>query len=146
MSTKHPPVGPSEQDVRDHFKGKILTDAKLMRPAYTSIWALEDGTLLWDWRNGYADITPRLRALIYATGSRSPKELKLTKHLTDATEVHLVPTSVITREDLTLRVNKFCDKEAVVFTSRTKSPLVAARLKSIAFELKIDFIELKIED
>jgi len=52
----HPPAGPTEQDVRDHFAGQLPTDAKLMRPAYTSIWALEDGTLLWDWRNGYASL------------------------------------------------------------------------------------------
>jgi len=56
MSETHPPAGPTEQDVRDHFAGQLPTDAKLMRPAYTSIWALEDGTLLWDWRNGYAQI------------------------------------------------------------------------------------------
>jgi len=56
MSTKHPPSGPTEQEVREHFGDKLKPDAKLMRPAYTSIWALEDGTLLWDWRNGFAEL------------------------------------------------------------------------------------------
>ena len=56
MSTKHPPSGPTEQEVREHFGDKLKADSKLMRPAYTSIWALEDGTLLWDWRNGFAEL------------------------------------------------------------------------------------------
>ncbi len=56
MSTKHPPAGPTEQEVRQHFGDKLKADAQLMRPAYTSIWALEDGTLLWDWRNGFSEL------------------------------------------------------------------------------------------
>jgi len=52
----NPPSGPTEQDVREHFAGQLPDDAKLIRPAYTSIWALEDYTLLWDWRNGYANL------------------------------------------------------------------------------------------
>lgn len=57
MSPNHPPAGPTEQEVLDHFDGLLPADAKLMRPPYTSIWALENGTLLWDWRNGFADLS-----------------------------------------------------------------------------------------
>jgi len=56
VSTKHPPAGPTEQEVRQHFGDKLKADAPLMRPSYTSIWALEDGTLLWDWRGGFAEL------------------------------------------------------------------------------------------
>ncbi len=55
MSKTNIPSGPTEQEVREHFGDKIKADAKLMRPAYTSIWALEDGTLLWDWRGRLCD-------------------------------------------------------------------------------------------
>jgi len=30
-----------------------------MKVPYTTIWALTDGTLLWDWRNGYADLSDK---------------------------------------------------------------------------------------
>ena len=52
MNTTHPPVGPTEAEVRAHFGAKLNPAVNLIRPAYTSIWALEDGTLLWDWKNG----------------------------------------------------------------------------------------------
>jgi len=70
MNTKHPPSGPTEQEVREHFGDKLKADAQLMRPAYTSIWALEDGTLLWDWRNGFSEIVPERRP--YPSKERKP--------------------------------------------------------------------------
>jgi len=70
MSTNHPPSGPTEQEVRKHFGDKLKADAQLMRPAYTSIWALEDGTLLWDWRNGFSEIVPERRP--YPSIDRKP--------------------------------------------------------------------------
>ena len=45
---------PTEQEVREHFN--LSADAPLMRVPQTTIWALTDGTLLWDWRNGYAEL------------------------------------------------------------------------------------------
>jgi hypothetical protein len=57
LDTLTPPGGPTEQELRLHFAETLPTDAKLMRPEYTTIWALEDGTLLWDWKNGYADLS-----------------------------------------------------------------------------------------
>lgn len=56
MSVKHPPSGPTEQEVREHFGDKLNPVVPLMQVPYTSIWALEDGTLLWDWRNGFAEL------------------------------------------------------------------------------------------
>ena len=46
-------TSPTEREVREHFN--LSADEPLMQVPYTTIWALEDGTLLWDWRNGYAD-------------------------------------------------------------------------------------------
>lgn len=55
---------PAEEQVRQHF-GKLLKDTDaIMRPPYTTIWALEDGTLLWDWKSGYADLGPVLKNII----------------------------------------------------------------------------------
>lgn len=47
---------PTETEVLNHFGSKIPTYAKLMKVPYTTIWALTDGTLLWDKRNGFADL------------------------------------------------------------------------------------------
>jgi hypothetical protein len=67
MNTTHPPVGPDEFEVLAHFDGRLPLDAKLMRPAYTSIWALEEGTLLGDWKNGFASLGCPLKTVIYLT-------------------------------------------------------------------------------
>lgn len=80
MSTKHPLSGPNEQELRDHFGDKLPADAKLMRPDHTTIWALEDGTLLWDWRNGYADLAPQVKTLVYVTSKYPERVLNLTKY------------------------------------------------------------------
>ena len=50
---------PTEEELRAHFGDKLPATARLMRPAYTTIWALEDGTLLWDWRGGFATLGER---------------------------------------------------------------------------------------
>jgi len=108
MSAKHPPSGPTEQEVREHFGDKLKADAKLMRPAYTSIWALEDGTLLWDWRNGFAVIgsasikheikmlmqDPPVRkgdieCIMYVTGKQATGKTNFVRLLSDAVEVRL---------------------------------------------------------
>lgn len=49
---------PTEELVRDHFYGLLPKGAKIVQVPQTTIWALEDGTLLWDWRDGYATLTP----------------------------------------------------------------------------------------
>lgn len=67
---------PTEQEVREHFN--LSADAPLMKVPQTTIWALEDGTLLWDWRNGYAPIQKP-----YVSHGRTP-------NYTETTNVALV--------------------------------------------------------
>ncbi len=63
---------PTEQEVREHFN--LSADAPLMKVPQTTIWALEDGTLLWDWRNGYAELEePRRPAKCAERHSVSPQ-------------------------------------------------------------------------
>lgn len=49
---------PTEQELRDHFGDSLPADTEIERIPYTTVWATEDGVLLWDWRNGYADLSP----------------------------------------------------------------------------------------
>lgn len=98
MNTTHPPVGPTEQELRQHFGDKLAIDAPLMRPAYTSVWALEDGTLLWDWKNGYSPIgeepaeiiAPKRteKAIVYMTGRQATSKSFLIELFENALELH----------------------------------------------------------
>lgn len=49
---------PTEQELRDHFGDKLPADTAIERIPYTTVWVTDEGVLLWDWRNGYADLTP----------------------------------------------------------------------------------------
>lgn len=71
MSTDSPPT---EQEVREHFN--LSADAPLMKVPQTTIWALTDGTLLWDWRNGYAEII--LDQKPYVSHGRTPDYMETT--------------------------------------------------------------------
>ena len=44
-----------------------------MRVPQTTIWALTDGTLLWDWRNGYAELSEHKPAKSSEKHSVSPQ-------------------------------------------------------------------------
>jgi hypothetical protein len=43
---------------RNHFGDSLPTHTAIERIPHTTIWATEEGVLLWDWRNGYADLSP----------------------------------------------------------------------------------------
>jgi len=145
MNTKHPPAGPDEAEVRKHFGVQLPPDAQLMRPAYTSVWALEDGTLLWDWRNGYADLSPKratveelsagyggptniaegfkLKTVMYLTGPPASGKTVLADSMRNAIEINL--HSVIGFAGLS-RAMSLADKhdfyETIVITSNATAP------------------------
>jgi hypothetical protein len=49
---------PTEQELRDHFGDSLPTDTAIERIPHTTVWATDEGILLWDWRNGYVDLSP----------------------------------------------------------------------------------------
>lgn len=49
---------PTEQEIREHYGDKLPADAVIESVPYTTVWATDEGVLLWDWRNGYADLSP----------------------------------------------------------------------------------------
>lgn len=49
---------PTEQEIRGHYGDKLPADTAIERIPHTTVWATDEGVLLWDWRNGYADLTP----------------------------------------------------------------------------------------
>lgn len=137
--TNNLPAGPSETEVRQHFGDKLKPDAKLMRPAYTSIWALEDGTLLWDWRHGFASLSNRLKCIMYVTGPQGSGKTALAEKMRDAVEVEV--GSALSRIYLNLQghVNGHADKQTIIFTSREYHQEAQERLRLIAEELQIHF-------
>jgi len=146
MSTKHPPSGPTEQEVRQHFGDKLKADAKLMRPAYTSIWALEDGTLLWDWRGGFAELDepPKPKCVMYITGKPGSGKTALISKMFNAIEVELEmykPRDIGTLSAIT-RYNS--DKDTIVFTMRYLDSITVKRLNTIAEELEIQFFNINL--
>lgn len=49
---------PTEQELRDYFGDSLPADTAIERVPHTTVWATDEGILLWDWRNGYADLSP----------------------------------------------------------------------------------------
>ena len=148
-SLNMPPSGPTEQEVREHFK--LSADAPLMRPAYTSIWALEDGTLLWDWRNGYADekskaVEPeaKLRIIMYVTGSQGSGKTSLIDCMSNAVEVNARSVLSQFSENLLKRVEENAHNETVVFTAQRFSPNTDKSLRLIAEERQLKFFNINL--
>jgi len=151
MSPKHPPSGPTEQEVREHFGDKLKADARLMRPAYTSIWTLEDGTLLWDWRNGFADEKPKavkpetkLKTLMYVTGKQGSGKTELVRLMSNAVEVNARSVLSQFSENLLKRVEANVQCETVVFTAQRFSPNTDKSLRRISEELGLKFFNINL--
>lgn len=54
---KEPNIGtPVEDDIRRHFKNLLHPEKEIEIIPHTKVWATVDGVLLWDPKNGYADI------------------------------------------------------------------------------------------
>lgn len=168
MSTKHPPSGPTEQEVREHFGDKLKADAKLMRPAYTSIWALEDGTLLWDWRNGFAvigsapikheikmilrdppDRKGDIECIMYvtgkqATGKQATGKSNLVRLMGDAVEVNLRSVTSRLPENIKAIVQQYIGKQTIVFTDQFNVPNIGEHIRSLAEELGVKFYSINL--
>jgi len=163
MSTKHPPSGPTEQEVRQHFGDKLKADAKLMRPDYTSIWALEDGTLLWDWRNGFAELgsapikhkikmilrDPPVRkgdieCIMYVTGKQATGKTNFVRLLGDAVEVNLRSVSSRLPENIKAIVQQYIGKQTIVFTDQFNVPNIGEHIRSLAEELGVKFYSINL--
>ncbi len=160
------PSGPTEQEVREHFGDKLKADAKLMRPAYTSIWALEDGTLLWDWRNGFAELYPnihvsyqvkvetspkakisielskRLECIIYLTGKQASGKSFLARLMEDAVEINLRSVNSRLPEDIRRAVWHNATKQTIVFTDQFNVHNLGEHIKALAEELGIRFYSI----
>jgi len=163
MKSNTPPSGPTEQEVREHFGDKLKADAPLMRPAYTSIWALEDGTLLWDWRNGFADSGPKtvkayvnngstpahfetkLKTLMYVTGPAASGKTYLATHVAEnACEISVRSSLGQFRENLLRRVGENPEYKTIVFTSQIFKHSLAETIKDLANELNLTYFNINL--
>lgn len=144
MRSAHPPVGPTEAEVRDHFRGLLLTEEKLMRPAYTSIWALEDGTLLWDWKNGYARIGTALNCVMYVTGPAGSGKTCLVSQFENAKEISVRSVLSQMGSNLSRKVEENTDYKTLAFTSQAYRISTDQELRRIAEELGIQFFNINL--
>lgn len=159
---------PSELEVRKHFSMKLSPDARLMRVPQTTIWVLEDGTLLWDWRNGYADLThtkhgqPRaaepqrepisinadvlspsaLKCIMFVTGPAASGKSALVDKMHNAAELEV--DSDTTTNSLVRRVRYHSNTSTLVFTSQYTRTAVAERLEAIAEHFKLQFFNINL--
>jgi len=150
------PQRPEEAEVRKHFGEQIPTDAPLMRPPYTTVWALQDGTLLWDWRNGYASIgepeTPenRLKCLMYISGPAGSGKSILIQSLANSTEVSGMPgdddrgAAFTTPYEIhtALEVNR--NYEIVAFTAQTHSAKISGAVERQAQIRGLRFYDIRL--
>jgi len=152
MNTTHPHVGPTEAEVRKHFGNKLSPDAKLMRPAYTSVWALEDGTLLWDWKNGFADDKPKakkqigkLTTIMYVTGPAGSGKTYLVNQIAEnACEISVRSALGQFRESLLRRVSQKTNHKTIVFTAQVFQYSFAETLKDLAKELQLTYYNINL--
>jgi len=78
---------PTEQELRDHFGDSLPADTAVERIPHTTVWATEEGVLLWDGRNGYADLAPPIKVLMYVTGAQGSGKSTLVSLISGAVEV-----------------------------------------------------------
>jgi len=106
---------PTEAEVRKQFEGQIPNDAKLMQPDHTTIWALDDGTLLWDWKGGFAQLTEtgivsKTECVIYLSGRQGSGKSTLVGLLDNAVEVE----SSVWKGNIAATLDKFAGYRTVV--------------------------------
>lgn len=57
---KEPNIGnPTEDGIRAHFGKALPAEMPIEQIPHTRVWATAEGVLLWDPKNGYADITAK---------------------------------------------------------------------------------------
>ncbi len=150
MSRNNLPSGPTEQEVRQHYGELLPPDAKLMRPAYTSIWALEDGSLLWSWRNGFEGIggkpkaeepKSQLKTVVYLIGADSSYLVAL---MSNAVEANIDTVLSQLGGNLLNRIHENTHRETVVFTAHRFSPDTEKSLRLIAEELGLIYYTINL--
>lgn len=105
---------PTEQELRQHFGKLLKPDAVVETIKYTAIWAADDGTLLWDPKNGYADLTPKQRVIIYMTGPPASGKTTLVELMHNAVELNA--GAFINFTDLSRALKRVEDVETAVIT------------------------------
>jgi hypothetical protein len=144
MSRYSIPSGPTEAEVREHFGDQIKRYEILMRPAYTSIWALEDGTLLWDWRNGYADLSPAIKTIIYVTGSHGLGKCTLVHLMGNAVKISLNTVNSRIESNILSKIEANARAKTIAFTAHTYQESTRNRMKQIAEELGVQFLNINL--
>lgn len=151
FTDKRLPAGPSEEEVREHFGDKLPASAKLMRPPYTSIWALEDGTLLWDWRNGFSDSKPRaskpeskLKCIMYVTGPQGSGKNTLVGMLPNAVGVSVNTVNSRLEANILAKVEANVLAETIAFTALVYDGTTKDRIKRIAEEFGAKFLSINL--
>lgn len=136
---------PTEEQIRAHF-GKLLSDdAKIMRPPYSTVWALEDGTLLWDAGGGYADIGPVLKCLMYLTGPQGSGKTTLVDRLQNSIEIYRA--NYISFTDIKRSIELSGDRSTIVVTDQrhTADPDFEKHLRRYALEKELHFYSITLK-
>lgn len=149
FTDKNLPAGPSEAEVLEHFGDKIPPGSKLMRPPYTSIWALEDGTLLWDWRNGFSDARAgpgrALKRIMYVTGPRGSGKSSLVNLMPNAVEVSVNMVNSRLEANILGKIEANASTEVIAFTSHDHSYETKDRIMQLAEEFGAKFYNITIK-
>jgi ABC-type polysaccharide/polyol phosphate transport system ATPase subunit len=143
MGTIAPPPSrlrpaPTEQEVLEHFK--LPSHSALMRPAYTSIWALEDGTLLWDWKNGFASLGCPLKTVIYLTGPQGSGKSTLAQLMHNAVEIEHTSISGV----MDFLANGTGAHETAIITSNIQTSFLHQELREFCKTNKITLKLIKL--
>jgi hypothetical protein len=123
---------PTESDILKHYPE--LKDAPIEIIPHTKIWATKDGVLLWDPKNGYADITvptrlssaesntlkPTLKRVVYLTGPQGSGKSRLVSMMRNAVELNR--GQFIGFTDLSRAIQKYDKCETVVICTNDMRP------------------------
>lgn len=136
-------IRPTEQELRRHFGTLLNPDAVVETIKYTAIWAADDGTLLWDPKSGYADLTPKVKTLVYVTyiteqiPGASLNFLKYDKLINRDMYINVVDLSRVLPD-------MFRQHENIVVTSSVFIHATESGLRRYAERNKIQFINILI--
>lgn len=125
---------PVEDDIRAYFNHALGPDKEIEIIPHTKVWATIAGTLLWDPKNGYADIsakpglplsesnivTTTLKRVVYMTGPSESGKTRLVEMMRDAVELNR--SEFIGFTDLSRTIKKYDNHETVVVCFNSSTP------------------------
>lgn len=129
-----------EEQIREHFGSLISESATIERIPYSLVWALSDGTLLWDPQNGYANLGPTVKSIIYLAGPAGSGKTTLARMMRECTELNR--REYISLTDLSRAIEAAQTETVIVSDQKAFDPDYKNLIESYARNRKLIFYSI----